>query len=180
MNGGLTAHTHCLRPLNLPFFSQVQLSRSKLSLKCPFQSILPLAMYTIITFKCIYAPITKHEIIFTCGKIILHTFFWSWLWHAEVPGSGIKPVPQQWPKPQQSQCWILNQLSHQGAPDGSNFFFFFFFCLCLFRATPTAHGGSQAMGSIGAVAASLRHSHSNSGSEPHLQPTPQLTATPDP
>jgi len=32
---------------------------------------------------------------------------------------------------------------------------------------------------IGAVAASLRQSHSNLGSEPHLRPTPQLTATPD-
>ena len=33
---------------------------------------------------------------------------------------------------------------------------------------------------LGDVAASLHHSHSNVGSEPHLQPTPQLTATPDP
>ena len=29
----------------------------------------------------------------------------------------------------------------------------------------------------GAIAAGLRHSHSNTRSEPHLQPTPQLTAT---
>ena len=43
-----------------------------------------------------------------------------------------------------------------------------------------AYGGSQTRGPIGAVAASLRQSHSNSGSEPHLRPTPQLTATPDP
>ena len=48
------------------------------------------------------------------------------------------------------------------------------------RATLTAYGGSQARGPIRAVAASLCHSHSNMGSEPHLQPTPQLTATPDP
>ena len=41
-------------------------------------------------------------------------------------------------------------------------------------------GGSQARGLIGAVAAHLRQSHSNGESEPHLQPTPQLTATPDP
>ena len=33
---------------------------------------------------------------------------------------------------------------------------------------------------IGNVAAGLRQSHSNVGSEPRLQPTPQLTATPDP
>ena len=35
-------------------------------------------------------------------------------------------------------------------------------------------------GPIGAIAAGLYQSHSNVGSEPHPQPTPQLTATPDP
>ena len=57
----------------------------------------------------------------------------------------------------------------------------FFFCLfAISRAAPTAHGGFQARGQIGAVDASLRQSHSNVGSEPRLQPTPQLMATPDP
>ena len=42
-----------------------------------------------------------------------------------------------------------------------------------------AYGSSQARGHIGAAAASLCHSHI-SRSKPHLQPTPQLTATPDP
>ena len=42
-----------------------------------------------------------------------------------------------------------------------------------------AYGGSQARGLIGAVDAGLRQSHSNAGAKPHLQPTPQLTATPD-
>ena len=60
------------------------------------------------------------------------------------------------------------------------FFFFFFLSFCLFRAAPTAHEGSQARGLIGAVAAGLRQSHSNVGSEPCLLTTPQLTATPDP
>ena len=54
-------------------------------------------------------------------------------------------------------------------------------CLfCIFRAIPTAYGGSQPRGWIGAVAAGLCQSHSNSGSEPCLQHTPQLTATLDP
>ena len=44
----------------------------------------------------------------------------------------------------------------------------------------SAYGGSQARGPTGAVAAGLRHSHSNSGSKLHLRPIPQLTATPDP
>ena len=41
-------------------------------------------------------------------------------------------------------------------------------------------GGSQARSRVGATAARLCHSHSNSGSELHLQPTTQLTAMPDP
>ena len=59
--------------------------------------------------------------------------------------------------------------------------FFFFFCLFAFsRAARVAYGDSQARGLIGAVATGLRQSHSNAGSELHLRPTPQLTATPDP
>ena len=56
-----------------------------------------------------------------------------------------------------------------------------FVCLfCFFRATPEAYGGSQARGWIGTVASGRHHSHSNTRSEPRLQATPQLTATPDP
>ena len=55
-----------------------------------------------------------------------------------------------------------------------------FFVFCLFMATPMEYGSSQARGLIGAVAAGLRQRHSNSRSEPRLQPTPQLIATPDP
>ena len=40
---------------------------------------------------------------------------------------------------------------------GEHTFFFFF----VFRAAPVAYGRSQAWGLIGAVAASLHHSHSN-------------------
>ena len=57
-----------------------------------------------------------------------------------------------------------------------SFFFFFLFLGPL----PMAYGGSEARGLIRAVATSLRHSHSNVGSEPRLQPTPQLSAMPDP
>ena len=39
---------------------------------------------------------------------------------------------------------------------------------------------SQARGQIGAVATGLHHSHSNAGSESHLQPTPQFMAVLDP
>ena len=61
---------------------------------------------------------------------------------------------------------------------------FFFFCLFVFLPfpgpLPMAYGGSQVRGRIGAIAAGLRQSHGNSGSELRLQPTPQLTAMPGP
>ena len=62
--------------------------------------------------------------------------------------------------------------------------FCLFVCLfvffCHFRAIPMAYGGSQARSQIRAVAAGLHHSHSNTGSEPHLKPIPQLMASLDP
>ena len=60
---------------------------------------------------------------------------------------------------------------------------FFIIIIIIFafsRATPMAHGGSQARGLIGAVAAGHSHSHSNEGSEPSLQSTPELMASLDP
>ena len=57
---------------------------------------------------------------------------------------------------------------------------FFCFFFLLFRAALAAYGDSQARGRIGAVAVSLCQNHSNAGSKPHLQPTSQLTAMPDP
>ena len=55
-----------------------------------------------------------------------------------------------------------------------------FFSFSFSRAVLAAYGGSQARGRIGAVASGLHHSRSNVGSELHLRPMPQLTATPDP
>ena len=78
-----------------------------------------------------------------------------------------------------------------GTPHLPFLFFYFFIFFCLFVvivvvvvaiswAAPTAYGGSQARGLIGAVATSLRQSHSNAGSKPNLQPTLQFTPMPDP
>lgn len=36
--------------------------------------------------------------------------FWPCLWHAEVPGPGMEPEPQQW------KHQVLNLLSHLGTP----------------------------------------------------------------
>ena len=56
-----------------------------------------------------------------------------------------------------------------------------FFCLFpIFRAVSAAYGNSMARGQIRAAVAGLHYSHSNAGSEPHLQPTLQLVVTPDP
>ena len=60
------------------------------------------------------------------------------------------------------------------------FCFLFFVFFAISWAAPMTYGSSQARGLIGAVAADLRQSHRNKGSEPRLQPTPQLTAMPDP
>ena len=64
-----------------------------------------------------------------------------------------------------------NPLNHNGNSSMTIFF------LCV---APMAYGLSKARGQIGTTVAGLHHSHNNAGSKPHLQPTPQLTAMPDP
>ena len=53
-----------------------------------------------------------------------------------------------------------------------SWFYLFIYLFCPFfvfsRAMPEAHGGSQARGLIGAVAAGLHQSHSNARSKPCL------------
>ena len=55
-----------------------------------------------------------------------------------------------------------------------------YFSFCFFRATLMAYGSSQARDPIRALAVRLCHSHGNTGSRLHLQPTPQLVAMLDP
>ena len=71
----------------------------------------------------------------------------------------------------------LQTLTFLISVDSQHNFLFFFGLFAFSRATSSACGGSQARGQIRAVADGLRQSHSNAGPEPHLQPTPQLTAT---
>ena len=63
---------------------------------------------------------------------------------------------------------------------GTSVCFDILFSFFFFRAAPAAYGGLQTMGPIGTVATGLHDSHSNAGSEPCLQCTPQLTAMPVP
>ena len=60
------------------------------------------------------------------------------------------------------------------------FLIYLFIYFFLFRVVLVAYGNSQARGHIGAAAAGLHHSHSNGGSEPHLQPMLQHAAMLDP
>ena len=41
---------------------------------------------------------------------LLFLSFWPRPQHVEVPRPEMEPAPQQWPKPLQGQCWILNTL----------------------------------------------------------------------
>ena len=59
---------------------------------------------------------------------------------------------------------LLFNLSSPGPVSLHPLIIFFF----LFRAAPSAYGGSQARGQIRATVASLHHSHSNAGPEPSL------------
>ena len=106
--------------------------------------------------------------------------------------------------PQLQQLWVLKPPYHKGTSRNSWFsillyfflnrrildytipqdlgggcFIYLFFFL-LFRVTCVACGSSQARGPIRGAAARLHYSHSNTGSKPHLQAMPQLTAMPDP
>ena len=74
--------------------------------------------------------------------------------------------------------WELAFLKFPDAATGPAIAFSFLFLLL--KDPPVAYESFQARGLIRAVAASLYHSYSNTGSQPHLQPTPQLTATSDP
>ena len=76
----------------------------------------------------------------------------------------LKGKMQFYSNQQQSQALSLYVIL-QEIPAG--FFFLIFLWLHL-----AAYESSQARGRIGAAAAGLHHSHSNAGSEPHLQPMP--------
>ena len=54
----------------------------------------------VFTFFMSFVPLFW-EYFWNINRILFFFFFWQYLWHAEVPGPGIEPVPQQW------QCQIL-------------------------------------------------------------------------
>ena len=79
-----------------------------------------------------------------------------------------------------SQVLVIPHFKPEGWIEGYFFVVVVDVVVAISWAAPMAYGVSQAKGLIRAVAACLCQSHSNTGSKPCLQPTPQLTATPDP
>ena len=76
--------------------------------------------------------------------------------------------------------WAKTDAKIEGAEEGKQtLFVVVVVVVAISWAAPSAYGGSQARGRNGAIATGLCQSHSNVGSEPRLQPTPQLTATLD-
>ena len=61
------------------------------------------------------------------GEVVVVWGFFPHLQHMEVPGPGIEPKPQQWPKALQWQCQILNPLHHKRTPCLFGVLGFFFF-----------------------------------------------------
>ena len=89
-----------------------------------------------------------------------------------VTGSVALPTPRFWTSSFQNSERIKSCFLVFGG---------LFVCLFfLFRAIPATCESSQAWGQIGAAAAGLHHSHSHTGSEPHLQPAPQFRVTSNP
>ena len=91
---------------------------------------------------------------------------------AVVPGRAVKGPLSPW-----AHHFPLRRPPFAQAPEYPTVYLFIYL---LFRAEPAAYGGSQAGGPIGATASGLCQSHSNLGSGPHLQPSPQLMAMLDP
>ena len=103
----------------------------------------------------------------------------SWQHKARFSGAANMVIEVLYPNVQRTVYIII--LAEYNIEITLRFFFFFFlvFFFAISWAAPAAYGDSQVRGRIRAVAASLCQSRSNAGSEPRLQPTPQLTATPD-
>ena len=55
-------------------------------------------------------------------------------------------------------AWVSSAGAPVISPSGGFIYVFIYWSFCLFRATPSAYGGSQAGGPIGAVAVGLYHS----------------------
>ena len=91
----------------------------------------------------------------------------------------MKFLGQGWNLPPSTPKTLQIPLYHSG--NSSKYYYFYLTFFGLFRAAHMAYGGSQVGSQIGAVAAGLYHSHSNTRSmPPSVTYIPQLVATLDP
>ena len=129
-------------------------------------------MYFLIDL-CLHLPQFEHlERVYADIPFLLMTDLLSASpWALTIISSELQLAPSMTPVDQ------LESQVDKGVDHPTCVFFLVF--LPFLWAAPAAHGGSQARGLIRAVATGLHQSHSNSGSELRLQPTSQLTATPD-
>uniref|UniRef100_A0A8D1E0T9 RAD52 motif-containing protein 1 n=1 Tax=Sus scrofa TaxID=9823 RepID=A0A8D1E0T9_PIG len=137
----------------------------------------------------IVAPVEKHSLKFFCAlEVVLPSY--------ECRSTGVGMAEEPVDKLEEGPLSLLlkrkrtQKLALQKAMTdafqkllivvlGKTFFFFVVVFLLFLWAAPTAYGSSQARDQIRAVAAGLCQSHSKAGSQPCLQPTPQLNATLD-
>ena len=90
--------------------------------KCQILTARPPERSHILVFFCWFSRysfrfLMQLPIILLCSICCCFLVcFWLLPQRAEVPGSGIKPMPHQWPKSQQWQLQILNLLNHQETP----------------------------------------------------------------
>ena len=123
----------------------------------------PSTSWNIFLQRHLYGPEVSFNDAWGSFCLLLDLSHISWTWYQKFLYS---------PKPPPPTPSIIPCLS-SSLPRSQNL------SLSLFRATPVVYGSSQARGWTGAVVSGLHHSHSNARSEHHLQPIPQLTATPD-
>ena len=151
----------------------------------PCQSFAPFFLHAQLIF---FLFLSSPTILLVCVLVPLILGWYPDLWHTlSNVGSNLffSFLKFSWIIAFRIYSVILLYFSLSGTPIihivdfPSEIFFCLFFFFAYFRAAPVAYGHSHARGLIGAVAAGLCHSHSNSGSELHLRPTPQLKAMPD-
>ena len=79
---------------------------------------------------------------------------------------GLRGQLRTWPSGLTGRASLSALAPLQEASPSHSLLLFYFFGFS--KATPTACGGSQARGQVGAVATGLHHSHSHAGSKPRL------------
>ena len=96
----------------------------------------------------------KFPVIISCKYLYLNILCWNI--HTYIKSNTIT-------RPEKKMSSRLPFSDSRDLSRGNHVQPFFFVFLSFFRAAPMAYGGSRARGPIGATAAGLRHSHSNTG-----------------